>query len=441
MAQGHAAPSPGADRCSPGATDGDVAMPNNGSRQTILRAVGSRSGSVGVLTAVLLPLLIATAAFTLDFAVASGQKSDMQSAADAAAIAGARELAMGHANTIAAVAKAIAEQALIGSMGDKTPTVDARPTDDGSGVQVVISQPARSFFPEITGSGDVMTVRAVARASGPKLCLLGLDPDDGGTISLDHNAILTADGCAAFSNSLAANGVSAKSASVLRAQLICSAGGFEGGVRNLVGSRMPDCPAVPDPLAGRPTPPVGSCSFMTKLLIEKDRTLDPGVYCGGIEIRRNAVVHMRRGIYVIKDGLLKVDDNARLIGDSVGLYFAGKDSSFEFTAHAGVDLSAPVDGIMAGLLIFGDRSAPDLREFKITSNNARRLLGTIYLPRGYFKIDANNPVADQSAFTVIVARRLILTKSPNLVLKSDYHRTDVPVPNGLGPSSSIVLTN
>ena len=179
---------------------------------------------------------------------------------------------------------------------------------------------------------------------------------------------------------------------------------------------------------------------MTKLVIETDRRLDPGVYCGGIEIKRTAVVTMARGIHVIKDGILKVDDNASLVGEGVGLYFAGKESYFEFTAHARVDLSAPTEGVMAGILIFGDRNAPDLREYKITSNNARNLLGTIYLPRGYFLIDASNPVADQSAYTVIVARRLELKKAPNLILRSDYHRTDVPVPTGLGPTSSVVLT-
>ena len=69
----------------------------------------------------------------------------------------------------------------------------------------------------------------------------------------------------------------------------------------------------------------------------------------------------------------------------------------------------------------------------ITSNKARKLLGTIYLPNGNLIVDANNKVADASAYTAIVVRRLRLSKGPNLVLNTDYDRTLVPVPSGVGP--------
>jgi hypothetical protein len=187
---------------------------------------------------------------------------------------------------------------------------------------------------------------------------------------------------------------------------------------------------------------VGPCKFgANKLVIESDMTLYEGTYCGGIEVRRNAKVTLKGGVYVIKEGILKVDGTATLLGTDVGIYFAGKDSYFEFTSSSSVTLTAPKSGPMAGLLIFGDRNAPDYREYKITSDNARTLLGTIYLPRGFFTVDANNPVADQSAYTVIVVRRLQLKQGPNLVLRSNYSSSDVPVPTGLGPSSKLRLVN
>jgi hypothetical protein len=48
-------------------------------------------------------------------------------------------------------------------------------------------------------------------------------------------------------------------------------------------------------------------------------------------------------------------------------------------------------------------------------------------------IDANKPIADQSAYTIVVARRVELYSGPNLVLNTDYGGTDVPVPKGVGP--------
>lgn len=74
--------------------------------------------------------------------------------------------------------------------------------------------------------------------------------------------------------------------------------------------------------------------------------------------------------------------------------------------------------------------------FVIKSQKARNLLGTIYLPNGNLIIDTNNKIAEDSAYTAIVARRLILRNKPDLVLNTDYSSTTVPVPQGVGPVSN-----
>jgi len=65
------------------------------------------------------------------------------------------------------------------------------------------------------------------------------------------------------------------------------------------------------------------------------------------------------------------------------------------------------------------------------SNNARQLPGTNYLPSGQLAINANAPVADQSDYTAIVARRLTAGAGPTVALNSNHDQTDVPVPNGI----------
>ena len=47
-------------------------------------------------------------------------------------------------------------------------------------------------------------------------------------------------------------------------------------------------------------------------------------------------------------------------------------------------------------------------------------------------------IADQSAYTVIVARTIELQSGPNLVLNANYGATNVPVPQGVGPTGSTV---
>ena len=80
---------------------------------------------------------------------------------------------------------------------------------------------------------------------------------------------------------------------------------------------------------------------------------------------------------------------------------------------------------------------------------ARKLIGTIYLPRGIFRAKAvdegiiplpRDPlkiIGDASTYTIIVANRIELD-GVNLVINADYAASNVPVPAGLGPKSTSV---
>ena len=139
-----------------------------------------------------------------------------------------------------------------------------------------------------------------------------------------------------------------------------------------------------------------------------------------------------------------------------GFYFEGSRASLLFDYDSSVSLTAPKTGDMAGLLMFDERlvsspvsapaakakgkappalpGAPALRDYRILSDDAPVLLGTIYLPGGRLIIDSSKPVASQSAYTVVVAKLIELFDGPNLVLNTSYGDTDIPVPSGVGPS-------
>jgi hypothetical protein len=157
-------------------------------------------------------------------------------------------------------------------------------------------------------------------------------------------------------------------------------------------------------------------------------------------IKGNASVTFTPGTYIIKDGKFIVSDDAKITGDHVGFYLLGTTSIINFSDDASVTLSGAVDGNMAGLLFFEDRSAPIDRKHHIQSTNVDVLTGTIYLSRGELLIDPNSPVAKDSAYTAIIAHRLELTEGPELILNSDYGATDVPVPAGIRSSAQVVLS-
>jgi hypothetical protein len=172
--------------------------------------------------------------------------------------------------------------------------------------------------------------------------------------------------------------------------------------------------------------------------IEEGQTsISPGTYCGGIKMDKNAVVFAEPGIYIITGGKLDMGDKTQIRGESVSFYFADDAATFDFKDKGLVELSAPKEGPMAGILFYENPNALRAREFKISSNSARKLLGTIYLPNAVLKIVGAGKVAEESAYTVIVADRVEIQQS-NLIVNADYASSDVPVPEGVGPNSTAV---
>ena len=60
---------------------------------------------------------------------------------------------------------------------------------------------------------------------------------------------------------------------------------------------------------------------------------------------------------------------------------------------------------------------------------ARVLLGTIYLPRGMLLVSnyAGSSVADQSAYTIIIAGRIQVSEGPKLYMNANYGGTTIQI--------------
>jgi hypothetical protein len=316
---------------------------------------------------------------------------------------------------------------------------------------------------------SVVKVQATAKLNGMMpLCLLALDRSAPATIDLEESSLMTATGCMVYSNSKHRSGLQAKDSAMVRAGLICSAGGApRGGSADLTPRPETDCPQLDDPLRSRSAPAIGACQHDDMVASGGAQTLQPGVYCHGLKITNGAEVTLAKGIYIIKDGPLIVDRGASISGDDVSIVLTGRKANLVFDADSTINLTASRDGPLAGLLIFDDpsgASAPAIppyalpipllgdllgallgappREHKILSDNAHTLHGTIYMPKGRLIIDASKPIAEKSAYTVLVVQRIDLHAGPNLILNSDYSASDVPVPKGVGPyGSNVQLTN
>jgi len=434
---------------------------------TALRALpSSNAGGIATIFALLAPVLFMVGAAAIDYGLFERDRIRLQAQVDAAAIASARELQMAKADgdKIAAVAENYVRHA--------EPLASVQTTVNAQAMSVTVSA-QKPYEPKMNvlfwKEKPTLAASATAKLSGSMpLCLLALDPKAPATVDLEQSSMMTATGCMVYSNAKNPSGLQAKDQATLKAGLICTAGG-RARVTGATLSPEPitDCPAMADPLRGRTPPSDTACRFTDTVVSGVVRTLQPGVYCKGLKITAGAEVTLASGVYIIKDGPLIVDKGGILKGAEVGIYLTGPSSNLTFAANSTISLSAPKDGPLAGLLIFDDPAGASAlaippyalpiplvggllggllkgppREHKILSDNARMLLGTIYMPKGRLIIDATKPIADKSAYTVLVVQRIDLHAGPNLFLNSDYSATDVPVPAGVGPyGSSVKLTN
>jgi hypothetical protein len=390
-----------------------------------------------------LPILLGCVGLATDYSNWSRAKAVIQSAADQSALAAARELRLGNSNasTISQVAQNFALAALASGAGTN-PTITTQVASDQSNVTVTISQNVATTMPQSLGL-PFATVRAKARArvlGGKPLCMLALHPKSSHGLQAQGNSHVTATGCAIYSNSTNPNSLWVSDTSVIDSASICSAGGYTGSSSNFTTLPQTDCPVLPDPLASRPAPTVGStCDYTNLTIEEKTVSLLPGTYCGGITVTEGGVANLQPGVYIINNGNLSVNSGSSLIGANVGFFLTGKSTSIAFTGTSTIDLTAPASGIMAGILFWEDPTSGGGKNHTIGSSNARNLLGTLYFPQSALVITSPNPVAAQSAYTIVVADHLDLTASPNLYLNSNYASTNIPVPAGVGPSLGSVL--
>ncbi len=452
-----------------------------------LAMLRDRRGSAIPIFALALPSVLALMGGAVDYAAVMRDQSRLQAAADAAALAVAREMSMGPMSPDRVQTLATTYAA---AQFTDPPRVAGTIVENGMGVQVRIQKPAEAplgILPMLGNFSD-LSASAVARINADskpiKLCLLALGEKRNGGILMHNNSVIMAPQCMLQSNATVREAIIIQQGSKLQSNLTCARGGIANHAGILQTTLLTDCPPVANPLAKKPEPPVNGPCIANRLVIRswEKRTLVPGVYCNGVTIEGSAQVTLAPGIFVFRGGPLITRQNSELLGNGVTLMFSGRKSYFRFLDNSLIRLSAPISGISAGMLLWesrtflkganswlnggcGDSMGDDdddrgtfgcsfrtgggvapirkSNEHHINSERAREMTGTIYLPEGLLLVDSRRPIADQSPFTIIVVSRLDLYDGPSLVLNANYDGTPVPVPPGLGPigAKSVRLGN
>ncbi len=410
----------------------------------IARYIAENAGNVALTFALVAPLLLVGAGAGVDATRFFAAKSVLQQIADGAALSGARQYFLDNSNKAAVEGVAIsnAESALRANNEKLEAAISAQAHAADAGVQVTINATYRpTLMAGVFKEGIAISVSAYAEARGSDAgtCIIGLDTSSRSTILLNTAARINGPNCAVYSNSTANAGIEVLRDAKIISALTCSSGGYFGSAGNYSSQPLTDCPAREDPLAERTPPAVGACDYNRKQVDNFTGALDPGVYCGGLVVNGASNVTFNPGIYVFKDGSLEILRTSKVRGSNVGFFFTGRNANLYFQEQSDISLSGPVSGPMAGVLIWQEEDPRSGKMFEIRSNHVHTLTGTIYLPNSTFYASVNAQVAQSSAYTAVVARKISLDGQVELVLNDNYGDTDVPVPAGVGHSGGDIV--
>jgi hypothetical protein len=311
------------------------------------RPRGRERGQVLVFTAVGLTAFMGIVGLVADGGLLWTAKRQMETAADAAAIAGATALWQNPGNNTLATNNADNVSSLNGftnsaAVGGTNITVNIPPLSGNyagqSGfVEVIIQQPRPVYFMRLFGRSSVtVAARAVAGEGNSSNCIFVLDPnDDAAALNVNGSAGVTTL-CGAVVNSTSDEAAECNgSAGVTFAALgvvgpETAAGDYDHGCSGL-SPAQPVANIIPasDPLErlDSSTPTLGTSSgTCTKSgtttisgLAGGNQTISPGIYCGAITVSSNAGTTVAIDARIVQSGGVVISGNSGgniTLGDS-----------------------------------------------------------------------------------------------------------------------------
>jgi hypothetical protein len=395
----------------------------------VLVKLRHKRGNLSLLTALaVLPLSLVLVG-AVELTSLSNERAAMQSAADAAALAGAQSMTIAGTTKVSAID--YAQKFALSQVGDfsKRAKVSFVASDGPDGSFVVKGDAIRpSFFGDLVPPGGFkIAVQSVAEALVKQpLCILGIDETANSfSISGAGTSKITAKGCVVHSNS----DHEVKQKASIDAGTVRMTGKASGTAF----SPLPQTGAlaIPDPFQDRLIAPPKPCSSVpdggTDVIKVGVKTLNPGMHRTQFVMRGTATLKLLPGEHYFCSNLSFEDDSRLESKDAVMILL---DSGLLVDDNTYVSLEGRTSGAWAGFIIVSNRTSTKHVSFK--SSKVDRLLGTIYLPKTTVYVTSSGNVAQGSQWSVVVARNVVTSNSANLVINSDYEGSPVPVPDGVG---------
>jgi hypothetical protein len=386
-------------------------------------------GHIALITALIaLPVSLAVV-LAVEFTSLSAERGKMQAAVDAAALAGAREIGVsgGAERNIAAYTESFATEQTKLSIPHVRTSFKASQLA-GASLQIDGVGVRNSFFGNLVPKGGfVIRVRALAEALNQQpLCVVGTGSKSI-TLAIDakERSRISAPNCVVHSNAnIELTDLAEIEAGSIQTSGVASGVGYSPEANN--GALV-----LRDPFRSRGIKRKNACPVgvpPTQTIVSKGiLRLRPGVHTKQYSVNGTGRLQLAAGDYYFCQPLT-VEDQATLVGDNVVLIF--ENGALSATGNSKVTLTGRRSGSWSGFVLVSARE--NEAETTISSTFVDKLLGIIYLPNSNLFVNAQGSVAEDSLWSVVIARSIVLTGDSTLVINNNYAGSGVPVPKGVG---------
>ena len=412
---------------------------------TRLNTRKNQRGVLSIVFAVTIIGLLGFAGLAIDVGYMQWERRRIQAAADAAAMGGLRELEIGNSGNIISSGKNDASlNGFTDGSNSTTVTINTPPTSgsysgDTLAVESIVSRAVPTFFMRIFGqNGITVSARAVAKTSGTTSngaigsCIYALNTSAKSSFKINgsQNNMYVYTACSITDESSSNQAYTQGSNAVLyigNAQVgVVGGWTFNGGSQIYSGTSGTAAYKGPvhvtspgDPFDHCPEPSYSGVTIQKSALFTNTNgmttTLDPGVYCGGIQMTGGSLT-FNPGFYVVNGVGLNINGGT-VSGTGVSFYIT-PDNWTGCTASgkagvtingATVNLSAPTSGGHEGFLFYQAKSCTNgtCQDANIAGNGNSTLDGALYFKNESLSFAGSNS-SGNCGYMVLVADQISL---------------------------------
>lgn len=372
-----------------------------------------RRGNVAIIFgATLIPIAGAIGA-AVDFSRIEGERSALQDAVDAAAIAAVASLSYSNIVRTTAAEDLFRANSVAGLDPPKV-------VIDGHTATVTAGTTVETAFMGILGIEEVpVAVRAVAiRLKGAAICILALNPTQPGGVDIEGTTRLEAENCAVHSNSTNAEALIADGGASATATSFCARGGYDG--TGWSPAPESNCMEVEDPFANVPLPADLACTYRNQQFKNGAHVASPGVFCGGLDVATQAVVDLQPGVYVIRDGPLTLRAHSLVRGENVTFIFYGRNAALDVRSFGSIDIKAPTEGPYANIAFSQHKGSSIGLTSSVEGGGSVRIVGSLHFPSQTLDIRGGADFAAISPYIAMVADKFILRGNAVITVQVDH---------------------